>query len=260
MFRASLGDGAVVVLKIGAYDTEQQLARIRREVSLLSRLNRPEFPKCSSFDLLPGQRFLIVEEFVPGLTLAESFHAFTSEESALELLFRLADGLSAIWVDGVVHRDLKPANIIIRENKSPVILDLGIARVLGEESLTQTFFAIGPCTPAYASPEQLRNQKELINHRTDQFLLGMLGAQLLLSGVHPFHPSLVGGGDIPSNILNDRWAREFLEEKAPDSYRLFDKMLSHQPYNRYRKYDQLLNEIGETWRGTYDKDNSPAGA
>jgi serine/threonine-protein kinase len=33
---------------------------------------------------------------------------------------------------------------------------------------------MGPCTPLYASPEQLRNEKSMIDPRTDFYALGII--------------------------------------------------------------------------------------
>jgi serine/threonine-protein kinase len=44
---------------------------------------------------------------------------------------------------------------------------------------------------SYASPEQLTNNKNLIDPRTDFFELGIITLELFL-GVHPYDPNYVG--------------------------------------------------------------------
>jgi len=74
----------------------------------------------------------------------------------------------------LVHRDIKPANIMFKEGlETPVLVDFGIVRDLAATSLTQTWSPIGPGTPFFASPEQLNNEKHLIDWRSDQFSLGV---------------------------------------------------------------------------------------
>lgn len=63
---------------------------------------------------------------------------FRTPEAIFQLMSHLIEGLSIIWDKGIVHRDLKPENIIIREDGKPCIIDLGIARFLDQESLTNT--------------------------------------------------------------------------------------------------------------------------
>ena len=67
---------------------------------------------------------------------------------------------------------------------------------------------MGPCTPVYAAPEQLSNNKSIIDARTDFFALGIIALELYL-GVHPFDPSFVGNQySIVENILQNKFILE----------------------------------------------------
>jgi len=124
------------------------------------------------------------------------------------------------------------------------------------DSLTHSAAMRGPCTPIYAAPEQLINSKLQIDFRTDQFLLGIILAQLLCAGIHPFDPKIVGGDSIVDNIMNDNWVRDQLQKCAPPSlYRICLKMLGNQPYQRFRLSDLLLLEFKNCMgndNGTYN--------
>jgi len=74
----------------------------------------------------------------------------------------------------VIHCDLKPSNILVRDEVAPVLLDFGIAQVLGkvDGGDPQMF-----CTPAYASPEQLAGGR--VGMASDVFSLGVLLVELL---------------------------------------------------------------------------------
>jgi serine/threonine protein kinase len=56
---------------------------------------------------------------------------------------------------------------------------------LSQTSRTASWWASGPGTPFFASPEQLTNDKALIDWRSDQFSIGVI-ASLLLTGQHPY--------------------------------------------------------------------------
>ena len=233
----------ITVAKIGSYKSNQQLERISREVSVLKNLSSPYYPKQFSFEVI-GDHYLIIEEFINGSPLDKALQHYTSEDDLLELLHHLVLALAELWSRRIVHRDLKPANIIIT-NAAPVIIDLGIARLLDYQSLTLTFAPFGPCTPPYASLEQLQNSKRKIDHRSDQFTLGIVAAQLALCGQHPFDPTLVkAGNSIPENIISGRWAKKKLASAiSQPTYELIEKMLGHHAYSRFRKYNQLQNAI-----------------
>jgi serine/threonine-protein kinase len=221
------------VLKIGHYNSNTTLERIKREVAILSKLKSVYFPISFDFQIVDQSRYLILEELINGQTLDKEFQVFSSEFEACILLDKLLLAMTLLWTQKVIHRDLKPENIII-SNKEPRILDLGIARILDETSLTCSFAPFGPCTPNYASPEQLQNRKNSIDHRTDQFSLGIILGQLLLKGEHPFCPSILGNKkSIPENINADIWAKELLKTKTSmPVYNILEKMLGHEPYQR----------------------------
>lgn len=82
----------------------------------------------------------------------------------------VADGLQHAHAKGVVHRDIKPSNLILDRNGRLRILDFGLARVEGYESLSFAGGVLG--TPLYMSPEQARRRKIPLDHRTDVYSLG----------------------------------------------------------------------------------------
>jgi len=124
------------------------------------------------------------------------------------------------------------------------IIDLGIARLLDATSLTNSMAFMGPCTPNFASPEQLSNIKRKIDHRSDQFSLGILLVQLVLGGKHPFDPEFVGGENIPINILQGLWAKSNVDKSVSRGFSLIlHKLLSPQPYMRYRKPEELYMDL-----------------
>jgi serine/threonine protein kinase len=75
---------------------------------------------------------------------------------------------------------------MFRKNQpEPVLVDFGIVRDLSQTSLTASWWPSGPGTPFFSSPEQLTNDKHLIDWRSDQFAIGVI-ASLLLTGRHPY--------------------------------------------------------------------------
>jgi serine/threonine-protein kinase len=235
------------VLKIGYYDSPLSLERIMREVEILSSIRSQYFPRNYDFKIVDNERYYILEEFLEGNTLKDGMPNFFTEKLAIDLIAELVVALRLLWEhgeNGIVHRDLKPQNIIITRN-GPRIIDLGIARFLDETSITQTWAQFGPGTPAYASPEQIENRKREIDFRSDQFNLGIIFAQLILNGCHPFSPDIVGNREsIVSNILNDKWAKKAVSENASSkTTQVITKMLGHQPYERYRKTKELQSSL-----------------
>ena len=247
VYLAEHKDFGFVVIKRGSIKSFTSLERIKREVELLSELDSIFYPKQYHFNIdVKTKEFEIVEESIEGKVLRETMIQFKSSKDIFTLISSIIKGLSIIWEKNIVHRDLKPENIIIRPDGTPCIIDLGIARFLDLESLTKTISPMGPCTPIYAAPEQLTNNKNLIDPRTDFFALGIIVLELYL-GVHPFDPTYVGNHfSIVENIMQNKYILETDLVNRNESIALFiDKVLQLQPFNRFRNYQMLNNFISK---------------
>jgi len=235
------------VLKIGLYNNPLGLERIVREVQTLRCISSPYYPRQFAFQVVDGQRFYILEERLEGVPLSQRLTEFSSTPAATRLVLGIVDALILLWERRIVHRDVKPDNIIITPGDRPKVIDLGIARLLDLASLTHSLAPLGPCTPNHASPEQLQNRKHEINHRADQFCVGIIYGQLLLKGSHPFDPQLVGQGQsIVENILNGRWAESsFRSSHRIPVHAVLSKMLAREPHARYRTPQILRTALNE---------------
>jgi serine/threonine protein kinase len=105
-----------------------------------------------------------------------------TERQTLKLAREIAGGLAAAHRRGLTHRDVKPANLWLEAPAGRVkILDFGLARLVGEQNLTQTGAILG--TPSYMAPEQARGEK--VDGRADLFSLGVV-LYRLCTGQLPF--------------------------------------------------------------------------
>jgi eukaryotic-like serine/threonine-protein kinase len=154
-----------------ASTAEAELAnkRAMREARLAARLQHQH--AVSVFDVVEqeGQLWLIMQ-FVPSITLAavlqEGGPLQTNE--AAQVGAQVASALTAAHAVGIVHRDVKPGNILIAEDGSALISDFGIARGLGDATLTTSGMVHG--TPAYLAPEVARGSEA--SFASDVFSLG----------------------------------------------------------------------------------------
>ncbi|MEU8775505.1 serine/threonine-protein kinase [Streptomyces sp. NPDC048606] len=124
----------------------------------------------------------LATEFVPGPTLGAAVlrHGPLPVPAVSALAGALARALTALGRAGVVHRDLKPSNVILGADR-PRVVDFGIARVVGDTTLTTT--GQRPGTPGYMSPEQV--VKGPLGPESDVFCLGAI-VVFALTGRHAF--------------------------------------------------------------------------
>jgi len=100
---------------------------------------------------------------------------------------KLCDALMHLHSHGIVHRDIKPSNIMLRPDRTPVVMDFGIAsrwtteRDQAYESVTQSSPFMG--SAPYLAPEQGR--REFVDSRADLYSLGCTMYETL-TGRTPF--------------------------------------------------------------------------
>ncbi|KAF0244595.1 MAG: serine/threonine protein [Planctomycetota bacterium] len=87
-----------------------------------------------------------------------------------ELFRDAALGLQHLHDRGVIHRDVKPGNIMVTNDGRTVLMDLGLAQIAGEASLTTPAGILG--TLKYAAPEQVTHSVTKVDARADVYGLG----------------------------------------------------------------------------------------
>jgi eukaryotic-like serine/threonine-protein kinase len=155
----------------GASTREAELAnqRAMREARLTARLQHPHAVPVFDAVEQDGQLWLVMQ-FIPSITLAavlEQGGPLQPNEAA-KVGREVASALAAAHAVGIVHRDVKPGNILIAEDGAALISDFGIARALGDATLTSSGMIHG--TPAYLAPEVARGSEA--NFASDVFSLG----------------------------------------------------------------------------------------
>ena len=70
-------------------------------------------------------------EYVAGSDLSATVkkHGPLSVERAVRCILQAATGLAAAHQQGIVHRDIKPANLLLDQEGTVKILDMGLARL-----------------------------------------------------------------------------------------------------------------------------------
>lgn len=241
VFHVRDGSGASIALKI-IRDPIGSL-RTQREIDAILRCDHPNIAKIFGRDRysVDGQEFeFLLEEFIPGGTLTDRLTAGPALglSELLEFGRTMIGAIAHLAELDLVHRDIKPDNIMYRENgRDPVLVDFGIVRDLGKSSLTPTYIPNGPGTPYFASPEQLTNDKELIDWRTDQFGLGIV-LSMMMVGKHPFE---VGGMQAIENVIERRGpTTEIVDELKHAGLPCVARMVEVWPIGRYRSPEALM--------------------
>jgi serine/threonine-protein kinase len=192
-------------------DNPESRARFLLEAEVTGSLEHPGIVPVYGLGTYGDGRPFYAMRFVRGDNLKDAIERFHRDKAALpageralrlrQLLGRFVDVCQAIAYAhsrGVLHRDLKPGNVMLGKYGETLVVDWGLAKVLGQadvevseglpvssadSALTQAGRALG--TPAYMSPEQAAGRLDQLGPRSDVYSLGAT-LYCVLTGQAPF--------------------------------------------------------------------------
>jgi serine/threonine protein kinase len=172
---------------------EEALARFRREIEILTRLNHPNVVRAHDVFRTRTQLYLVLE-YIDGCDFGKLVRRRgpLPVPEAVGYAVQAARGLAYAHSCGIIHRDLKPANLLLAEDGVVKLLDLGLARILLQEDESELTLQ-GAClgTPDFMAPEQAEDASRA-DERSDLYSLGatlfhLLTGELPVRGRSYFH-------------------------------------------------------------------------
>ncbi len=243
VYRVARADGVFekeVALKLvkRGMDTDEVLARFRRERQVLAGLDHPGIARLLDGGAADDGRPYLVMELVEGEPITRyCYQQGLGVEARLSLFEQVGEAVQHAHRRLVVHRDLKPSNILVSDEGEVKLLDFGIAKLLepgDDEALTEV--GGGAMTPAYAAPEQHRG--EVVTTAADIYALGVILYELLTGK----RPEVQDGTPIkpPSGSIEDQALRRRLRG---DLDGVVLKALREEPDARYSSVEALLDDL-----------------
>ncbi|MBI4617644.1 MAG: serine/threonine protein kinase [Planctomycetes bacterium] len=153
----------------------------------------------------------------------------TTLHRLLEVFLKVCDAIAYAHSRGVLHRDLKPANIMVGEFGEVLVVDWGLAKVLGRSASpgappvrtargddTRDPFRTREGdisgTPMYMPPEQARGEIGKLDPRSDVYSLGAVLYEIL-----SLAPPFEGGSlvDLLTSVTRGSWRPPLERSVAP---------------------------------------------
>ncbi len=168
---------AIKVLRLGSGVPQAESDRLLSEARRLARLHHPGIVAVFDVGTEDGQMY-IVSNYLDGQDLATWLaHTRPSWQESAAIVASICDALAHAHSHLTIHRDVKPANIILTSNRTPVLVDFGLA--LDELSAGGRELGLVSGTPAYMAPEQIAGTAHRIDGRTDIYSLGVVLYEML---------------------------------------------------------------------------------
>lgn len=239
---------ALKVMSPKALKSEESVKRFHREVQAAARLTHPNIVAAYDADEAHGAHFLVME-LVTGSDLSARVkkHGPLPVAEAVGYVIQAARGLDHAHNAGIVHRDIKPANLLLDNEGTVKVLDLGMARL--DESLalvssaaatiTQTGSIMG--TIDFMSPEQALDTRHA-DRRADIYSLGCSLFYLLTA--RPLFPAdtmmkkLLAHREHPIPSL-----RAIRADVSQELDSVFTRMVAKRPEDRHQTMIDVIRDL-----------------
>ena len=233
ILRTGSVDQAVKLILDPAYPA----AHLNREAEGLRRANSPHVVKLlevRQVHVAGHDRPALVFEYIDGGAVAGRLQAGVPvpPDDVRAFAQGLLAGVAELHDRQTVHRDIKPDNIALRGGDwaQPVLLDLGLAKMLDEASLTAYPAIMG--TVAFMAPEQLRGERA--RQMADMFAVGVV-LHIMLCGTHPFYgPRAHAVDDLTAIRLIEAGPKPLPATTPPDLANVITRLLDARAYRRGR--------------------------
>jgi len=176
-------------------DKDQRfLDQAEEEAKVAQAINHPGIRKIKKVikkgSFLAVKELFLVMEFVDGISLEK--HPPATFEQAVDIFHQTAEALAAMHDAGYVHADMKPNNIVVCEDGSIKVIDLGQSCPIG------TVKPRIQGTPDYIAPEQVHRRP--ITPLTDVY---NFGATMYWVLTRQHVPTALAKGDSLMGSLDD---------------------------------------------------------
>jgi serine/threonine protein kinase len=266
-----LGRKVAVKVMNHADSTGALESRMMREARIVALLEHPGIVPIHDVGVLDDGRVFYAMKLVQGKRLDEFASGTSPITDLLRIFQRVCEAAAFAHARGVIHRDLKPENIMVGQFGEVLVMDWGVAKVIGDgrtdagagghgdriqlQAIDADLIATLPLvagvqpgdtsggtvigTPAYMAPEQAMGKTDLLDQRSDVYALGAI-LHFLLTGSAPFESTAVGIDESSRKLTRPRQ----INPKIPRAIEAVClKAMSDRREDRYAGAEEIAGDV-----------------
>jgi len=226
-------DQTTFARKVLCNQSEDEVARFRNEVRILSKLNHPNVIRVVDQQLIEFPYYVVTPLYKSSLRdwiKAQQNLSKVEHGDRQKIFSHILDAIEYAHEQGVIHRDIKPENVLLNTPDDVVLIDFSISIARGTQPLRQTQTGQGLGTAYYLAPEQLREAKSA-DERADIFSLGVVLYELY-------------GGKVGSSTLGTDALPSLIRQ-------VVNRCVNQDPSRRY----QTATDLKKAWILSCDANN-----
>ena len=261
-------------------ENRQMFVSFIDEARITGRLEHPNIIPVHDLGVMDEDKLYFSMKEVHGVGLNSILLKIREEDKAttekyslymlLTLFRKVCDAVAYAHSKNIIHRDIKPENIMVGDYGEVLLVDWGLARTLVQDDTnffdgsskeldplaetigdrTKTQYGIVKGTPAFMSPEQAKGLTDMIDKRSDIFLLGatlysIATLTLPFQGVDVY--DILDNAEL-GNIQHPQ-ARAPQRELPPELCRIILKAMAHEPEERYQTVEEMIQDLDDLLEG-----------
>jgi len=186
-----------------------------KEIKIMHKLYHENVVRIFNYYLIPeAHTGYIIMEYVQG----SSINNMLEKSDINKIFMQLVNAFSHLERHGILHRDIRSSNILVDDNSNVKIIDFGLGKIIESNSMSK----------------KKDSHKNNINREDVLFFPNEEDA-----GIYDHQTDMFYIAELLSRLMKELHVTGFNYEK------ILNKMMQQDPENRYKTFNEVLEEINK---------------